>query len=187
MKWSIFDTVVTKLISRNHFGKANRSASNGGSRIFLRGAPTPKVGVLTYFYGRKLHERIRTRGGGVRGASLRSATGVTSWVKCRSTSVTYGTLGTFIVERHWNQVLFVRYFPWIQWNNIPIKGAELFRLRTYKIHQVFQQTSFSFTLVDLRSIAAFSCQNRNCEYEQRPERDTHYETLKMRSADFQSL
>ena len=49
MKWSIFNTVVTKLISRNHFGKANRSASNGGSRIFLRGAPTPKVGVLTYF------------------------------------------------------------------------------------------------------------------------------------------
>ena len=31
------------------------------------GAPTPKVGVLTYFFGRKLHEneRICTPGGGV--------------------------------------------------------------------------------------------------------------------------
>ena len=33
-----------------------------------RGAPTPKVGVLTYFFGRKLHEneRIWTPGGGAR-------------------------------------------------------------------------------------------------------------------------
>ena len=32
---------------------------------FPRGAPTPKVGVLTYFFGRKLHEneRIWTPGG----------------------------------------------------------------------------------------------------------------------------
>ena len=36
-----------------------------------RGAPTPRVGVLTYFFGRKLHEneRIWTPGGGG-GASL---------------------------------------------------------------------------------------------------------------------
>ena len=38
---------------------------SGGSRIFPRGAPTPKVGVLTNFFGRKLHEneRIWTPGG----------------------------------------------------------------------------------------------------------------------------
>ena len=36
------------------------------------GAPTPKVGVLTYFCGRKLHknERIWTKGGCVPGAPL---------------------------------------------------------------------------------------------------------------------
>ena len=40
------------------------------SRIFLRGVPTPKVGVLTYYFAfffcRKLHEneKIWTRGGG---------------------------------------------------------------------------------------------------------------------------
>ena len=34
--------------------------SSGGSRVFLRrGAPTPKVGVLTYFFGRKLYENER--------------------------------------------------------------------------------------------------------------------------------
>ena len=43
------------------------------------GAPTPQVGVRTYFIGRKLHEneRILTPGGGrVPGAPLRSATGL---------------------------------------------------------------------------------------------------------------
>ena len=47
---------------------------SGGSRIFPgeggRGAPTPKVGAWTYFFGRKLHknERILAPGGGVPGA-----------------------------------------------------------------------------------------------------------------------
>ena len=43
--------------------------------IFLRGAPTSKVGVLTYFIGRKLHdnERIWTPEG-TRPCPLRSAT-----------------------------------------------------------------------------------------------------------------
>ena len=57
--------------------------SSGGSRILPRGAPTPKVGVLTYFFGRKLHEneRIWTRGVCVPGAPLRSATGIPpAWV-----------------------------------------------------------------------------------------------------------
>ena len=33
--------------------------ASGGSRIFPRGAPTPKVGVLTNFSGRKQHENVR--------------------------------------------------------------------------------------------------------------------------------
>ena len=39
---------------------------SGGSRIFPGGAPTPKVGVLIYYFCRKLHEneRIWTPGGG---------------------------------------------------------------------------------------------------------------------------
>ena len=48
------------------------SHTSGGSRIFLgrMGAPTPKVGVLTYYFCRKLHEnqRIWTPGDG--GTSL---------------------------------------------------------------------------------------------------------------------
>ena len=38
---------------------------SGGSRIFPGGARTPKVGVLTNFFGQKLHEneRIWTPGG----------------------------------------------------------------------------------------------------------------------------
>ena len=61
--------------------KTRIAVISGGSRIFPGGggAPTPKVGVLTYFFGQKLHEneRIRTPGGGGRvpGAPLRSATG----------------------------------------------------------------------------------------------------------------
>ena len=48
---------------------------------FPRGAPTPKVSVLTYFFGRKLHEneRIWTPGGGgvrIPGAPFRSTTGL---------------------------------------------------------------------------------------------------------------
>ena len=31
----------------------------GGSKIFLRWVPTPEVGVLTYFFGQKLHENER--------------------------------------------------------------------------------------------------------------------------------
>ena len=46
------------------------------------GAPTPKVGTRTYFFGRKLHENERIlapRGGArVHGAPLRSATGLHS-------------------------------------------------------------------------------------------------------------
>ena len=41
------------------------------------GAPTPKVGARTYFFGRKLHENERIlapRGARVPGAPLRSAT-----------------------------------------------------------------------------------------------------------------
>ena len=46
------------------------SVFSGGSRIFRGGTPTPKVGELTNFFDRKLHEneRIGTPGGG--GASL---------------------------------------------------------------------------------------------------------------------
>ena len=50
---------------------------SGGSRIFPGGGPTPKEGVLTYFFGRKLYEneRIWIPGGRVTGAPLRSANG----------------------------------------------------------------------------------------------------------------
>ena len=50
-----------------HFGylatiNKHPSIASGGSRIFPRGVPTPKVGVLTYYFaifGRKLHENER--------------------------------------------------------------------------------------------------------------------------------
>ena len=49
---------------------------SGGSRTCLKGeAPTPKVGVLTYIFGRKLHENERIwtpRAAGVPGAPLTS-------------------------------------------------------------------------------------------------------------------
>ena len=46
-------------------------------RIYPGGAPTPKMGVLTYFFGRKLHENERIwtpKGARIPGAPLRSAT-----------------------------------------------------------------------------------------------------------------
>ena len=68
---------ITFCIYNTHKLMCLQEQDSGGSRIFPRGAPTPKVGVPTYFFGRKLHEneRIWTPGGAcVPGAPLRSTT-----------------------------------------------------------------------------------------------------------------
>ena len=70
--------------------------SSGGSNIFLRGMPTPKVGVLTYYFAifcRKPHENERIWTGGL--ASLAPPGSVsdytctnlsTQWIKDHFTS-----------------------------------------------------------------------------------------------------
>ena len=82
-KLAIIDTLDKNTILRDHFIIGSKFqiypfqkiwlVFSGGSRIFLGGgrAPTPKVSVLTYYFGRKLHENERIwtpRGEG--GASL---------------------------------------------------------------------------------------------------------------------
>ena len=41
--------------------------SSGGSRIFLRGMPTPKVGVLTYYFAIFVENRMKMKEFGLGG------------------------------------------------------------------------------------------------------------------------
>ena len=54
----LFDQIIPK-VHANEEHWAEGIYVSGGSRIFLSGTPTPKVGVLTYFFGRKLRENKR--------------------------------------------------------------------------------------------------------------------------------
>ena len=84
------------------------------------GAPTPKVGVLAYFFGQKLHEneRIWTPGGGARvpGAPLDPPLHWLSTVSCGSSNGIVGWEGVSLTDQNFSN-------SWAVSENCQIMGS----------------------------------------------------------------